>query len=154
MLAVQVSIRFFAAAVFLLAAAGKIHAPMHFAEQIQAYQMVPIGVTHAMAFVLPWVESLVALLFLLGIWKRETRVLLIIMLAVFSVAKGWVEYKGYNIDCGCFGWAWLKWLEDLLKGVPGIIFNLVLIGMLVVEGALPRLFRKPERVAEVAEAAG
>lgn len=138
MLLGQVIFRFFVAAVFALASAGKIYAPMHFAEQIQAYQMVPIGVTHVMAFILPWLEMFVAVLYLLGIWKRETRWLLIGMLAVFVVAKSWVEVQGYNIDCGCFGWAWLKWLEDLLKGVPGIIFNLVLIALLTLEGVLSR----------------
>lgn len=154
MLLGQVIFRFVVAAVFVLASAGKIYAPMHFAEQIQAYQMLPVAVTHAMAFILPWLEMLVALMYLLGIWKRETRLLLIGMLAVFVVAKSWVEIQGYNIDCGCFGWAWLKWLEDVLKGVPGIIFNLVLIGLLILEGVLSRPVQTAPAAAEVAEAVG
>ncbi len=154
MLLGQVFFRLVVAAVFVLASAGKIYAPMHFAEQIQAYQMLPVAVTHAMAFILPWLEMLVALMYLLGIWKRETRLLLIGMLAVFVVAKSWVEIQGYNIDCGCFGWAWLKWLEDLLKGVPGIIFNLVLIGLLILEGVLSRPVQPAPAAAKVAEAAG
>lgn len=141
--AAAILLRFVVSAVFLLAAAGKIYAPLHFAEQIQAYQMIPVALTNGLAFILPWIETFVALLFLLGIWKRETRILLISMLAVFSVAKAWVEIHGLNIDCGCFGWAWLKWFEDLLKGPPGILFNIGLIAILIVEGVLTRPAKSP-----------
>ena len=80
--------RILVAAVFLAAAYGKIQDPIRFAEQIQDYRLVPIAWTHAMAFIVPWVELLTIALLLTGFWRREARALIAAQLIVFTAAKG------------------------------------------------------------------
>lgn len=147
-------VRLVIGAVFLFAASGKIAAPAHFAEQIQAYRMMPEALTNGLAYILPWVELFVAVFYVLGLWKREVAGLLIAMLGVFAVAKSWVYYHNYNIDCGCFGWPWLTWLEKLLEGFPGILFNLAMILLIALELALTRRNRKDAAPGEEAATTG
>lgn len=120
------------AAVFLLAAYGKISDPLKFAEEIQNYRMVPIAVTHLMAFTLPWIELAAAVLLVLGPWRAEARFVLFALLGVFTVAKAFVEIMGYPIGCGCFGGLG-EAISKATAGVNGIILNAVLLGLLALD---------------------
>lgn len=117
--------------VFLVAALGKIADPLKFAEEIQGFQMVPDGITHVMAFLLPWLEAVCALLLITGFWRREARVVVLALLAIFVAAKGWALYLGLHINCGCFG-SWLGAFDKATQGWPGVILNLGLISALLV----------------------
>lgn len=116
---------------FLLAGVLKIMNPLQFAQEIQAYRMVPNEITHAMAFIIPWIEVLAAALLILGVWRGEARVLILVMLVVFTAAKLWTEYKGLRISCGCFGD--FAWMEKFLSGVNGIVLNLFLSALLIAD---------------------
>jgi uncharacterized membrane protein YphA (DoxX/SURF4 family) len=117
---------------FLLAGAMKIGDPLHFAQEIQAYRMVPDEVTNVMAFLLPWLEVFAGALLVIGIWRGEARLVIFGMLVVFTAAKVWAEIKGLRISCGCFG-SLLGPLEKSLSGVNGIVLNVFLMGLLVAD---------------------
>ena len=118
--------------VFLVVAAGKIKDPRTFAEQIQSFQMAPESFTNAMANLLPWLEAVCSLLLITGVWRREARVLVLLMLGMFLCAKFWAEYFDLKITCGCFG-SWLSWFDKATEGRPGIVLDFGLIAALVVD---------------------
>lgn len=134
-------------AVFLVAAAGKIHDPLTFADQIRQFQMVPDHITNAMAFLLPWLEAVCAALLITGIWRREARVIVAGMILVFLAAKIWAEAFDLKITCGCFG-SWLKAFDKATEGVPGILLNIGLFAGLIVDWFADRL--APRRSVEPA----
>ncbi|MBI5862954.1 MAG: DoxX family membrane protein [Planctomycetes bacterium] len=134
--------RILVAALFIVAAWGKIEHPLEFAQEIQAYQLVLVDWTHVMAFVIPWLELISAIVLIVGPWRAESRFLLFSMLLVFTAAKIWAEMKGMKINCGCFGGI-LGSLEKSLQGLNGIIFNAFLLGLLVLDFAVSQAKVQP-----------
>ena len=88
--------------VFVVAAIPKIGDPPAFAHMIYNYRLLPGGAINAMALVMPWVEMLVGIALILGVWKREAAVVAGILLLVFLVAIGVNLARGHAVDCGCF----------------------------------------------------
>lgn len=127
--------------VFLIAATGKIADPLEFAKQIRQFQMIPDLYSNGLALLLPWLEALCALLLITGIWRREARVLVVLMLLVFLVAKIWAETLDLKITCGCFG-SWLKAFDKATEGMPGIFMNVGLLALLAFD-ALADWTRRP-----------
>jgi hypothetical protein len=125
------------ALLLLAAAVGKIREPLKFAEQIQAYRLVPIQITNIMAFTLPWLEVVTAGLLICSVWRREARWVAIGMFLIFTAAKLSAEIRGLHISCGCFGGS-LAWLEKAIEGWPGIVMNVLLIGLLLTDAVSQR----------------
>jgi uncharacterized membrane protein YphA (DoxX/SURF4 family) len=117
---------------FTFVGVAKIADPLKFAEDIQAYRMAPVEITHATAFILPWIEVLGGVMLVFGPWRGEARFVIFAMTIVFTVAKVVAEARGLRISCGCFG-GMLGPLETALSGVNGIVFNLVLCGLLATD---------------------
>ena len=69
---------------------------------IYNYRLVPGAALDLMALVLPWLELLVGLALILGIWARTAAVLVGALLLVFIVAISWNLVRGNPIVCGCF----------------------------------------------------
>ena len=56
-----------------------------------------------LATALPFLELTLALFLILGLFTRIAAIVWLVMMAAFMIGVGWVWYKGYPIDCGCFG---------------------------------------------------
>ena len=56
-----------------------------------------------MGYGLPWLELIVGVLMVIGIWKRPSYLMTVLMFGVFSIAVGYAKYHGLQIHCGCFG---------------------------------------------------
>jgi len=89
-------------AVFLAAAIPKIADPPAFAHMIYNYRLLPGVLVNALALVMPWVEFVVGLALVAGVWKREAALVAAALLVVFLGAIGWNLIRGHAIDCGCF----------------------------------------------------
>lgn len=74
-----------------------------FAKQIANYHLMPEFALNLSAMTLPWIELVIALALIVGIRRRAGGVLAVALLVVFTAAIGIAAYKGYNINCGCFG---------------------------------------------------
>ncbi len=71
---------------------------------IQAYQMLPSPLENAVAMILPWVELIVGLLLVLGLWIPISLSAALMMFAMFIVVVGQALLRGLPLDqCGCFG---------------------------------------------------
>lgn len=112
------------AGLFIYAAVMKIAAPPEFAKDIRAYELFPAAVTNIMAYTVPWIEVAAAGLLVLNIWRREARLLIVLMLVAFTLLKGYALATGSDLDCGCFG---DSIIARFSSGVSGIWFNLGLL---------------------------
>ena len=89
-------------AIFVVAAFPKVVDPPSFAHMIYNYRLVPGAAINAFALVMPWVEILVGLALILGVWPREAAALAGFLLLVFIAAIGFNLVRGHAVDCGCF----------------------------------------------------
>jgi len=64
--------------------------------------MLPYVLVTLMAAILPWLEVIVGLLIILGIWLQGSTLILIVLNSVFIVAISSAMIRGLDIDCGCF----------------------------------------------------
>jgi uncharacterized membrane protein YphA (DoxX/SURF4 family) len=81
----------------------KISSPDDAVRAVQAYQILPPGLTHAFGYGLPLAEILLGVLLVLGLGIRWAALGAGLLMAVFigGVISVWV--RGLSIDCGCFG---------------------------------------------------
>lgn len=92
---------------FIMAALPKIVDPPSFAQMIFNYRLVVsdfggINVLNVMALSLPWLELLLGLALVFGIWRRTAVVLVGALLVTFITAVAINLARGNAIDCGCF----------------------------------------------------
>ncbi len=81
----------------------KIPAPIFFVQTVHAYDILPEALATPFAVVVPWIELVIGLALILGLWTRESALVSAVLLGSFGVAIGINIYRGAEIDCGCFG---------------------------------------------------
>ncbi len=95
--------RFLLGLFFVLAALSKIADSGDFPAAIENYRLVPSWSVNLIAIVLPWLEFVAGILLIAGIWRRESALLLSILMGVFLIAIFAAMARGLDIECGCFG---------------------------------------------------
>lgn len=70
---------------------------------VRAYRFLPEAVVPLVGNMLPFLELLLALFLILGLFIRLSSVVWLVMMVAFAAGVIWVWVKGYSIDCGCFG---------------------------------------------------
>jgi hypothetical protein len=95
--------------VFVWASLDKIWNPAEFARIVYRYHIVGpnhlIGPTLAnlVAVTLPWVELILGLLLIAGIWRREAALLTGALLLSFVLGVASTMVRGIDVEnCGCF----------------------------------------------------
>ena len=88
--------------IFLVAAWPKIVDPPSFAHMIYNYRILPAGLINITALTMPWLEILVGLALVLGVWVKPARWLVAAMLIAFILAIAFNLMRDNAIDCGCF----------------------------------------------------
>ena len=88
--------------VFLFAAWDKIVDPLAFAKIIRNYQILPEMFVGGVAQVLPWIEVVVGMCLITGLFSRGAGFSATLMMAVFLAAMAWATHKGISTQCGCF----------------------------------------------------
>lgn len=116
---------------FVVAAIGKIQDPAKFVVEMRSYEILPIALANAPAYILPWTELAVGAMLALCLWRREARFLLIVMLVAFTAAKASALFRGLDIICGCGGN--FEFLNTIFELPWGILTNFVLLGLLAVD---------------------
>jgi uncharacterized membrane protein YphA (DoxX/SURF4 family) len=81
----------------------KISSPDDAVRAVQAYQILPQSLTHAVGYGLPLLEILVGVLLVLGLGTRWAAVVGGALMVVFIIGIASVWVRGLSIDCGCFG---------------------------------------------------
>lgn len=87
--------------ILIYASIDKIVDPGGFAGTIDNYRIIPFGLDNIMAIILPWLELIVGLCLIIGVFIDGAAFLVIIMMVVFISAITYAILSGYNIECGC-----------------------------------------------------
>jgi len=142
---VELALRFLLGAFFVYASLDKIWSPAAFAKIVYQWQVVGPVPSNLVAVTLPWVELLAGLLLIAGVWKRESALVIALLLVVFIAAAGSVMARGIDVEtCGCVSVAKVEaassWPPAWTKGVGWFLLcrNLVLLGAALVL-ARPRM---------------
>lgn len=88
----------------LLVAGGlKLGNPRGAARAVQGYEVLPFEMAAYVGYALPWIEVIVGVLLVLGLFTRVNALLGTLLMVAFvaGIAQAWV--RGLTIDCGCFG---------------------------------------------------
>jgi len=113
-------LRLLLGAVFVYASVDKIASPAAFAKIVYQWQVIGPVPSNLVAVTLPWIEIVAGLLLIAGVWKRESSLVIALLLVVFIVAAVSVMARGIDVEnCGCVsvakaeapsGWppAWMK----------------------------------------------
>jgi len=89
-------------AIFIYASLDKIFKPGLFAEAVYNYQILPDILINLTALVLPWLELVVGVMLVAGIWLPGAVLLSTLLLLAFSGTLIFNLSRGLNISCGCF----------------------------------------------------
>jgi|CXWL01.1.fsa_nt_gi uncharacterized membrane protein YphA (DoxX/SURF4 family) len=87
---------------YIYAAWYKIVVPAEFAKAIWFYHLVPGNLINVMALILPWLEMLLGVGLILGIWFRGSAFSGTALMLVFIAALTSAVMRNLSIDCGCF----------------------------------------------------
>jgi len=89
--------------IFIYAGLVKIGQPLAFARDIANYRMLPDAWVNPAALGLPWLELVVGLCLLAGVWLPGAVVALNSLLIAFLGALLISGLRGIDVQCGCFG---------------------------------------------------
>jgi uncharacterized membrane protein YphA (DoxX/SURF4 family) len=90
-------------AIFVYASVDKILHPESFAKAVYNYQILPHTLINATAVVLPWLELILGVFLITGLFREGSVALVTLLLLVFLGAMAFNLARGLDIDCGCFG---------------------------------------------------
>jgi uncharacterized membrane protein YphA (DoxX/SURF4 family) len=96
-------IRLAMAGILIFAAIPKVQDLPASVRAVRAYRLLPEAVVPMVGNLLPFVELLLAVLLILGLFTRLSAIVWLVMMVGFTIGVIWVWVKGYSIDCGCFG---------------------------------------------------
>ena len=100
--AALMAIRLVLGGLFLAAGLSKVGAPLQTLAAIYSYQIVlPDWLATTVAHALPWIEILLGLGLLSGLWLPVTASCAAAMLGVFIVLTVQAWWRELPIDCGC-----------------------------------------------------
>lgn len=88
--------------IFLIASADKIYHPADFAQAIYKYQILPDSLINVTAIILPWLELLLGLCLIIGLWLPGAVTLVNVLLLTFFGALLFNLARGLDVHCGCF----------------------------------------------------
>jgi uncharacterized membrane protein YphA (DoxX/SURF4 family) len=115
--------------IFIYASLDKLANPAYFAGTIQNYQILPDSLINLAAIILPWLELICGISLITGLWHQSAAIIISTLTIIFILAIGSVIFRGFDIECGCFGSGsaanWGRIVEDifLLAFSLQIVFN-------------------------------
>jgi len=96
-------LRIVLAGVLLFAGGIKIVEPHGARDAINAYRVFPPSWAPVLGYALPLLEVALGLLLAMGIMVRASAAVTALLMLGFIAGIASVWYRGYSIDCGCFG---------------------------------------------------
>ena len=100
---ISLVVRLAMAGILVAAALPKMMEPDESVRAVRAYRLLPEAVVPFVGTALPYLELVLALVLLVGVFTRLASVAWLVMMAAFTFGVAWAWAQGYSIDCGCFG---------------------------------------------------
>ncbi|MEX0753747.1 MAG: MauE/DoxX family redox-associated membrane protein [Actinomycetota bacterium] len=116
-------------ALLLWAGIGKVFDRQGSVLAVSGYDVVPGSLVEPVAIILPWLEILLGVLLVLGLFTRIAGIATAVLMGAFIAGMLQAKARGLQIDCGCFGSGGpgdgVSWLE-VLRDVPLVAAGLFL----------------------------
>ena len=93
--------RFILGFIFIYFSYDKILDPKLFSDIVKNYDIIPFGLENLGALVLPFIEFLIGICLIFGIFINTSVIVSIILLVFFILLIGQAFLRGKSIDCGC-----------------------------------------------------
>jgi hypothetical protein len=116
--------------VFLVSGLSKLLSPyQNFLYVIQDYQLLPSWAEALAAQAFPWIELIVGLFVLLGLWTSWCLRGALVLFCIFVVVVGQALIRGLALDhCGCFGgWVHLKPQTVIILDSASLLFTVLML---------------------------
>ncbi len=115
--------RFILGAVFIYASLDKIADPVAFSTNIDNYHITPIAINNLTALIIPWVELIIGLSLITGVFLDGASILTMALLVFFIFIITQAYMRGISLHCGCFKSAVDPGLGDLKQEMLWRIFE-------------------------------
>jgi len=114
--------------ILIYACLDKIINPGEFAIAIGNYHIIPLGLENSMAIILPWLELIVGICLIFGVFIDGAAIIVIIMMGIFIIAIAYAILSGYNIECGCgLKPGELVGLQKIIEDLNYLILSVVIL---------------------------
>jgi uncharacterized membrane protein YphA (DoxX/SURF4 family) len=90
-------------AIFIVAGGSKVGHADVFAAQIAGFRLLAPAVIAPIAIALPFLEILLGIYLILGLFTRTAAWAAVILLGIFDLAIASAVVRGMTVSCGCFG---------------------------------------------------
>ena len=91
--------------IFIYASIDKIIDPLKFSNTIDNYHITPVSLNNLAALIIPWVELIVGLFLIAGVYLRGSLIIVMVLLVWFIFILTQALVRGINVNCGCFNLA-------------------------------------------------
>jgi uncharacterized membrane protein YphA (DoxX/SURF4 family) len=125
-----VLVRIIIGSIFLVSGLGKLLSPnQNFLYVVQAYQLLPSWGELLTAQIVPWIELIVGVFVLLGLWTIWGLRGAMVLFGVFVVVVGQALIRNLPLEsCGCFGeWIHLKSQTVIVMDSINLLLTLLLL---------------------------
>ncbi len=116
--------------IFIVSGLGKLLGPyQNFLYVVQAYQLLPLWAEVLVARIFPWIELMVGVFVLLGLWTNWGLRGAGILFGIFVAVVGQALIRGLPLEsCGCFGeWLHLKPQTVIVMDSFSLLLTLLLL---------------------------
>ena len=116
--------------VFIYASYHKILNPAEFSENIHNYHVIPVELENIAALVIPWLELVVGVFLIFGVFLDGSLIITICLYVLFIVMLTQAVWRGIDVHCGCFKSAADAQVTDFrLELIKQIILDCILVLM-------------------------
>ena len=98
----SIIVRFILGTIFIAAGIPKILDTASFASVVYNYHLLPDIFINLFSITLPWLEVIIGIMLIIGIWLPGTVILYNLLMIVFISALVFNTARGLDISCGCF----------------------------------------------------
>ena len=98
----QILLRLLFAGMLIYASADKLLNPLEFSHAVSNYQLTGLRLSRWVAISLPYLELLLGLLLLAGVWLDAAGLLNFLLMMLFLTVVSQAYSRGLEINCGCF----------------------------------------------------
>ena len=119
--------------VFIFASYDKIINPAGFSDNIHNFHLTPAAVENLAALIIPWLELIVGVFLIFGVFLEGSTSITIGLLTFFIFILSQAVLRGIDVHCGCFKTEADAGTTDLrMELIKHIGENFVLLGMAVI----------------------
>ena len=116
--------------VFIYASYPKILDPIAFSENIHNFHFTPTAIENLVALIIPWMELIVGVFLIIGVFLEGSVSITISMLVFFIIILSQAVFRGIDVHCGCFKTEADVGVTDLrFELIRHIVEDFILLGM-------------------------